>query len=112
MNAYLSGGTEQVKKTIRSDYIDCNIWNFVFWFPMDIIMFACVPVPWQLLVVRATDLIFLPVDSFFSNRSVPKPHKAVEKVLPAEIDSDSDSDQEFDGQLIKPRADTLCCTIL
>eukprot|EP01064_Diplonema_japonicum_P035737 TRINITY_DN7830_c0_g1_i2.p1 TRINITY_DN7830_c0_g1~~TRINITY_DN7830_c0_g1_i2.p1 ORF type:complete len:216 (+),score=27.08 TRINITY_DN7830_c0_g1_i2:53-700(+) len=106
MNAFLSGGYTQVKKTIQSDFMDCNMWNLTFWFPMDIIMFACVPVGWQLLFVRSLDLIFLPVDSFFSNRSVPKPHAITE----AADDEDPDDEDDFTPQ--KPRDNTLCCTIL
>eukprot|EP01065_Artemidia_motanka_P042188 TRINITY_DN5611_c0_g2_i1.p1 TRINITY_DN5611_c0_g2~~TRINITY_DN5611_c0_g2_i1.p1 ORF type:complete len:247 (+),score=20.25 TRINITY_DN5611_c0_g2_i1:165-905(+) len=74
MNAYLENFSfEQVKKTIRNDFVACNLWNLVFWFPADIVMFLYVPVGWQLLVVRAADLVFLPVDSYFSNRSIAKP---------------------------------------
>eukprot|EP00755_Sulcionema_specki_P002769 Sspe_Gene.119174::Locus_114429_Transcript_1_1_Confidence_1.000_Length_1002::g.119174::m.119174/K13348/MPV17; protein Mpv17 len=84
LNAYLDGGCKQVRRTIRNDYWPCNLLNLVFWFPMDILMFMYIPVEWQLLTVRAFDLIYLPVDSYFANRSIPKPG----------VDSDSDASDD------------------
>eukprot|EP01060_Flectonema_neradi_P026315 TRINITY_DN35233_c0_g1_i1.p1 TRINITY_DN35233_c0_g1~~TRINITY_DN35233_c0_g1_i1.p1 ORF type:complete len:253 (+),score=31.35 TRINITY_DN35233_c0_g1_i1:44-802(+) len=107
MNAYLSGGWDQVKRTIKSDYIDCNLWNLVFWFPMDMFMFSFMPVSWQLFYVRAMDLIFLPVDSYFSNRSVPK---AGTEAIEGNDDDDYDSDSDF---AIKQKKDdsVFCCCV-
>ena len=108
MNAYLSGGCDQVKRTIKGDYIDCNIWNLVFWFPMDLFMFSCIPVSWQLFYVRAMDLIFLPVDSYFSNRSVPK--AGVTDAITQQEEDDYDTDSDY---VIKQKRDdsVFCCSL-
>lgn len=114
MNAFLENGSwDQVKKTISNDYCACNTWNFLFWFPADIVMFYYVPVRWQLLVVRVADLVFLPVDSYFSNRSIAKP--GVDDLnAENELDEEEKSkpvvfEDEAEGLNSKGRDDP-CCT--
>eukprot|EP01062_Namystynia_karyoxenos_P021640 TRINITY_DN1824_c0_g1_i1.p1 TRINITY_DN1824_c0_g1~~TRINITY_DN1824_c0_g1_i1.p1 ORF type:complete len:243 (+),score=55.27 TRINITY_DN1824_c0_g1_i1:162-890(+) len=123
MNAYLEKGScDQVRKTIKNDYWACNMWNLIFWFPADIVMFLYVPVGWQLLLVRAADLVFLPVDSYFANRSIAKPgcdHLNVENEFQEDEKVHHPGDKPDPAEIPSPTrpregADCLCqgCSIM
>eukprot|EP00756_Hemistasia_phaeocysticola_P043015 Hpha_TRINITY_DN17003_c3_g2::TRINITY_DN17003_c3_g2_i1::g.166106::m.166106/K13348/MPV17; protein Mpv17 len=124
MNAYLERcDCNQVAKTIKNDYCACNLWNLMFWFPADIVMFYYIPVKWQLLVVRAADLVFLPVDSYFSNRSISKPgvsDLAAENELEEEeavpVGSTPKWSETLPEGVAKPRDEGCCanagCTVM
>lgn len=95
--AGLVRGCSGAVEALRMDAAAVNMWNFVFWMPMDLLMFSMVPVNFQLLFVRLCDLVYLPVDSYLSNRSIPKP-------LVGELDvPDEEEEAEAEEQQREPR---------
>eukprot|EP01012_Entosiphon_sulcatum_P064090 TRINITY_DN9284_c0_g1_i1.p1 TRINITY_DN9284_c0_g1~~TRINITY_DN9284_c0_g1_i1.p1 ORF type:complete len:256 (-),score=35.03 TRINITY_DN9284_c0_g1_i1:49-792(-) len=66
---------QPLKRVMSEDLIPCTLWSWIYWWPLDIIMFTFVPLQWQTVFNMTFDAIYSIAVSYFTHRHLPHPHK-------------------------------------